>query len=200
MPFLAVIAAGVVARGLSSGFENWYGLRLIAGLGFLYAYRVQLRQEAWRFGLSGALAGVIGFVIWLAAAHWLLRASNMPAELLALDRAHRYEWLTLRVLGAVVVVPIVEELAFRGYLLRRLESIEFESVRYRDVRWPAIFVSSAIFGVVHGVMWLPGVLVGLLYSVLVRKTGRIGDAILAHLVTNALLATCVLWSGQWQLW
>ena len=59
---------------------------------------------------------------------------------------------------------------------------------------------SAIFGVVHGVMWLPGVLVGLLYSVLVRKTGRIGDAILAHLVTNALLATCVLWSGQWQLW
>jgi exosortase E/protease (VPEID-CTERM system) len=200
MPFLAVIAAGILARVLSSGFENWYGLRLIAGVVFLYAYRDRLLRQSWRFGAPAVLAGLMGFVIWLAAAHWVLPVRETPTALLALPPVSRLGWVIVRVLIAALLVPVVEELAFRGYLLRRIESVDFESVPYTAVRWPAIVVSAAIFGAAHGAMWLSGLLIGGLYGALIRKTGRIGDPIAAHAVTNALLAAYALWTREWQVW
>ena len=200
MPFLAVIAAGILARSLSSGFEPWYGIRLIACLVFLYAYRRQLLQETWRFGWRGIAAGILGFAIWMAAARWILVPASAPAGFLALGPVQRIAWLTIRAAIAVLIVPVVEELAFRGYLMRRVDAVDFESIRYRRVSWIAIAVSSLVFGVAHGIMWFPGILVGGLYGVVLRHTGRIGEAIAAHAVTNALLVGCVLWSDQWQLW
>jgi exosortase E/protease (VPEID-CTERM system) len=200
MPFLAVIAAGVLARTLSSGFEVWYGLRLIAGLVLLFIYRERLLQLAWGFSWRAAATGILGFGIWLIAAHWILAPAAVPQALLALAPLQRGSWVAIRVISAVMLVPVVEELAFRGYLLRRIVAADFESVRFSMVPWHALAVSSVIFGVSHGSMWIPGVLVGLLYAGVLCKTERFGEAVAAHAVTNGLLAGCVLWTGQWQLW
>jgi exosortase E/protease (VPEID-CTERM system) len=200
MPFLAVIAAGILARSLSSGFEVWYGLRLIAGLVLLIVYRERLLQLAWSFSWRALATGILGLAIWLVAAHWILVPAAEPPALLALSQLQRASWLLIRVISAVILVPIVEELAFRGYLLRRIVSADFESVRFSKVPWGALAVSSLIFGLSHGSMWIAGVLVGVLYGVLVCKTERFGEAVAAHAVTNGLLAGCVLWTGQWQLW
>ncbi len=76
----------------------------------------------------------------------------------------RAMWLVVRVAAAVITVPIAEELAFRGYLLRRIEAADFEAVRFRDVGATALILSAAVFGAEHGTLWLPGVIAGLAYA------------------------------------
>jgi CAAX prenyl protease-like protein len=100
----------------------------------------------------------------------------------------------------VATVPLAEELAYRGYLMRRLQSEGFERTPYAAVRWPALGISSLAFGVMHGAMWLPGTLAGVAYGLLARRSGGLGGSVLAHSLTNALLAACVLGLADWRLW
>jgi membrane protease YdiL (CAAX protease family) len=59
---------------------------------------------------------------------------------------------------------------------------------------------SAAFGAMHGALWLPGLLAGLSYGLLLIRTGKIGESVVAHATTNALLALYVVYFDQWQLW
>jgi len=97
-------------------------------------------------------------------------------------------------------VPIAEELAFRGFLLRRLVSADFESVAWRAFAWAPFLISSIAFGLLHGDRWLAGTIAGMIYALAMMRRGRIGEAAAAHAVTNALLAIYVLATGNWQLW
>jgi exosortase E/protease (VPEID-CTERM system) len=200
MPFLCILAAGMLSRSLSSGFETLYGLRLLAAAAALVWAWPRLGRLDWRFGWRGLGAGVAIFLIWIAAARLLTRPEAMPPALLALSAPARLAWIAIRVAAAVITVPLAEELAFRGYLLRRLISSDFESVRFRDVGATALLVSAAVFGAEHGALWLPGVVAGLVYGAVAMRTGRLGEAVTAHATTNALLAAYVLVAGQWQLW
>jgi CAAX prenyl protease-like protein len=114
--------------------------------------------------------------------------------------AARTLWIVCRVLAAVFTVPIAEELAYRGFLLRRLVSPRFESVPFSSARWPALVLSALAFGITHGGLWLPGIAAGLAYGALAMRTNKLGESIVAHGTTNALLAGYVLVFNQWQLW
>ena len=127
-------------------------------------------------------------------------AESMPAALAAAQPWQRTAWISVRTLAATVTVPISEELAFRGFLLRRLISQDFEAVSFRKFSWPAILISSALFGSLHGERWLAGTLAGLVYALVLVRRGRIGEAVAAHATTNLLIAVDVLGFGQWQLW
>jgi CAAX prenyl protease-like protein len=96
--------------------------------------------------------------------------------------------------------PIAEELAFRGFLLRRLISADFEAISLRTFTWFSFLASSLVFGLLHGGLWVAGVMAGALYALASRQRGRLGDAILAHATTNALLAVYVLTFQRWDLW
>ncbi len=84
--------------------------------------------------------------------------------------------------------------------MRRLVNADFESVAYPKVGWLALSVAAIAFGLAHGALWLPGIVAGLAYALLVVRRGRLGEAVAAHAVTNALIAVGVLQWGQWQLW
>ena len=103
-------------------------------------------------------------------------------------------------IGAAITVPIAEELAFRGYLLRRLASPDFSTVSFRAPGWFALLVSSLIFGLLHGRLWMPGTLAGILYAAAALRRERIGEAAVMHAVTNGLLSIWVLSTGDWHLW
>jgi CAAX prenyl protease-like protein len=109
-------------------------------------------------------------------------------------------WIASRIAGAVLIVPIAEELAYRGYLMRRLIKADFESVPFGAIRWPALVSTAIVFGFAHGVLWLPGIIAGLAYGLLLIRRGRLGEAVAAHAVSNGLIAICVLGGDQWQLW
>jgi exosortase E/protease (VPEID-CTERM system) len=201
MPLLAILAAGTVAHALSSDFEFLYVLRVIAGTWMLLRYRRTLAAAMnWSWSWRGIAVGAAVFVIWIIAAHFVAPPTDMPAKLAALPPAWRWAWVALRIVGSVLIVPIAEELAYRGFLMRRLVAAEFEAVPLRAVGSVALGISSVVFGAVHGSMWAAGVAAGLAYGMLAIRRDRLGEAVAAHLVSNALVAAAVLLGGQWQLW
>ena len=99
----------------------------------------------------------------------------------------------------IVNGPIVEELAFRGFLLRRIIARSFDEVSYEQWTWPAVLGSSLLFAAFHQ-QWLGGFVAGVLYAYAQKRRGLLSDAIVAHAVTNALIAAQVLIAGHWSLW
>lgn len=201
MPFLLVLAAGMLSGAASSGFEWFYVLRVASAAAALWYFRDRYRTLDWTAGWSSIVAGGLVFLLWIGLE--LLLPSTRTGEPLALAQASEWArilWFSVRIFGAVVTVPIAEELAFRGFLLRRLSSADFESVAWRGFSWAPFLISSIAFGLLHGERWLAGTVAGMIYALAMRRRGAIGQAVAAHAVTNALLAVYVLTTGNWQLW
>ncbi len=213
LPFLAILAAGLVAIAASDGFEWLYALRLFAALAVFYAYRRAYRRMDWRFSWLGPLAGVAVFVLWIALDHYLgketvgspatdsgIVLTSIAEGLARLSGPQRAAWIAVRMLAAVVTVPLAEELAFRGYIARILMSLKVESVALRDLSPLAVLGSSLIFGLLHGRMWPAGVLAGLVFALVAKARGRLGEAVAAHATANLLLAVWVIARGDYSLW
>ena len=200
LPFLAILAAGTLAHAASSGFEFLYPLRFIACGCMLWMYRSQLAALDWRCSWRGALAGVVVFAAWVGFARGTLAPAGMPAQLLRLPPGAVVAWIAVRAAAAIITVPIAEELAYRGFLMRRWQRAEFETLPFAQVRWPALALTAVVFGMSHGAMWPVGMLAGLVYGALALRTGRMGECVLAHATTNALLAAMVIGGGQWRYW
>jgi exosortase E/protease (VPEID-CTERM system) len=198
-PFAALLAAGMVSRAATGQFEWLYPIRICAVAAVLWFYRRSYARLDWSFGWLGAAAGAAVFALWIG----MDRMTAGGAAVSGLVPGHGIGWtiwLVLRVAGAAITVPIAEELAFRGYLLRRIDAADFESVSFARLSPIALAVSSVAFGLMHGSRWIAGSLAGLAYASVLRRRGRIGEAVAAHAVTNALLAVWVIARGQWSLW
>jgi len=108
-------------------------------------------------------------------------------------------WLAFRIIGAVITVPVAEELAFRGYLLRKLVSVRFEAVSYRHFTILSWVGSSVLFATLHD-HWFAGFAVGLIFALAAYLNDRLSDAVVAHATANGLLAIWVLATRNWSLW
>jgi exosortase E/protease (VPEID-CTERM system) len=202
VPFLAILAASFVSKAASGYFEWLYPLRFIAGAVGLWFFRAELRKLNWRFGWFAPLTGAAIFLVWITPALWVKAplASPLGTALAGLSVIARLTWIAFRVAAAALTVPIAEELAFRGYLARRLIDREFDAVPFSNLTILSIAVSSVIFGLLHGQHWMTGMLAGLAYAVVLKWRGRIGDAVVAHATSNLLLAAWVLLRGDWAQW
>ena len=202
MPFLTVLAAGMIARAASGGFEWLYPLRFIGAAAALWYFRKRYAQLEWKFDGMSVAVGIFVFALWVGLDRILsggaMRA--MPSALAAVSPPVRDTWIAIRVLAAVVTVPLAEELAFRGFLLRRLVAADFESVSMTKVHWIPLLASSVAFGLLHGGRWVVGTAAGVLYGLVQARRGRIGDAVAAHATTNLLLAAYVLLYQGWGYW
>jgi exosortase E/protease (VPEID-CTERM system) len=197
IPFLAILAAGFVSRSLSGQFETLYPLRLIAGLAALFHYRHKLVALDWHFSWRAPVVGALVFIIWMASLSLMVPSTSL--ELLsAQSTGGQIIGIASRVVATALVVPVAEELAYRGYLMRRLMGMNFEGVTYTSVRFSALAVSSAVFGLSHGSFWLPATFAGLAFGWIAIRRGSIGEAVVAHAIANALLAATGLATGRWQ--
>ena len=70
----------------------------------------------------------------------------------------------------------------------------------RAAGWFAVLVSSAFFGLMHGSRWIAGIITGLFYAILYRRTGNLSSPIVSHFVTNLLLTIYVLVFNDWSFW
>ncbi len=199
-PFASILVAGMVSSASSAGFEWLYPLRFLVAAGTLFYFRRMYRDLDWRVGWVGPFAGVAVFLIWMGLAKWSASPADSATEraLSSMPFAASFAWVTFRLLAATITVPIAEELAFRGFLLRRLVSEKFETVARQSFGLMPIVVSSVAFGLMHGNRWLAGTLAGVVYALAYRTRGRIGDAVAAHALTNLLLAATMLQSGTWR--
>jgi exosortase E/protease (VPEID-CTERM system) len=200
LPFLMILAAGMISTAMTGDFEWFYPLRVLAGgLALAFLWR-RYKDLNWRVGWLAPAFGIGVFLIWIGLDHFAVAPETMPASLAVTSPLVRILWLTSRVLGAIVIVPLAEELAFRGFLYRRLLSPDFDSVSFRRFSVLALVASSLIFGLLHGNRWFVGTVAGVFYGIALIRRGSIGDAVVAHATTNALLAIDVLAFHQWHLW
>ena len=104
-----------------------------------------------------------------------------------------------RLFGAALVVPVMEELFWRSFLLRYIVHTNFISVRIGTYTLSSLLIGSVLFGLEHNLV-LAGIMAGIAYSLLLYWTKSIYQCILAHGVTNLALGIYVLQTGYWQFW
>jgi exosortase E/protease (VPEID-CTERM system) len=205
-PLMALLAIILVTRAFSSGagFDWFYPVRVLGTAAVLWFFwRSRLTGFDWAGIWSGSAVaiGAAVFVVWLGL-EWALGFSEgppaLPAALAEMPAGMAAAWLIFRVLGSIITVPLAEELAFRGYALRRLVSPDFDKIPL-SFTWLSFLLSSILFGALHG-RWLAGTVAGMFYAWAMYRRGRVGDAIMAHATTNALIAADVLILGNWNLW
>lgn len=200
MPLLALLASSMLVAASSSGFNLLYPVNVIVTAGVLWHFRGRykplVRIPSWHAVAIGIAVGVIWLLIVpdnnSSGSKLATTLTNMPTWLSA-------GWITFRIIGSVFTVPIAEELAFRGYLLHRLVATDFEHIKPGSFTWLSFLLSSALFGLMHG-NWLAGTLAGAGFALALYRRGQLGDAIVAHMTSNALVAVAVLGAGQWELW
>lgn len=133
--------------------------------------------------------------------HWLFQnditgritTSIPPGELTPL-------MLALRTMRAALLVPILEELFWRGWLPRWLQNTDVDRVRLGQYTTFAFVATALLFGAEHGPFWEVGILAGLAYNWWMRRTRSLGDLILAHSVTNLALSLYVIGTRDWRFW
>ena len=202
LPLLSILAVGLITAAASSDFEWLYPMRFLAAAGVLWIFRRKYAEMDWKFSWFGPAIGVAVFALWIALDAFLNRAATdaIPQALAMSSVPIRTTWIVFRALAAIITVPIAEELVFRGYFIRRLISPVFEALPLNSFTWLSLGVSSIAFGLLHGNLWFAGIIAGLLYGYALIRNGSIGQAVIAHATTNALLAGYVLMFHKWHLW
>jgi exosortase E/protease (VPEID-CTERM system) len=199
VPVLTWIAVGLVTSMFGGHHDPFYVVRVCAAGGALWVYQRQIRQLYLPPTALSVLVGLLVGVVWVAIPHAENTDASKQALFTTLGRAGLIAWIIVRCIGSIVIVPLCEELAFRGYLARRLMRREFWEVPFGNLSWVGILGSAVVFGAVHE-RWVIGIFAGLLYAWLVRRSGRLTDGVVAHATSNALIAAWVLVSGDWQHW
>ncbi len=121
--------------------------------------------------------------------------SSLGAE--ALQNPWMLSWRTLR---AIVIVPVVEELFWRGWLMRWLINADFQKVPLGAYTPFSFWITAILFASEHGPYWDVGLITGLIYNAWMIRTKSVSSCILMHAVTNAVLSAYVISYAQWQYW
>ena len=104
-----------------------------------------------------------------------------------------------RIAGAVLVVPLMEELFWRSFLIRYIIDKNFDTVPMGTFTWASFLFTVVLFGFEHNYI-LAGIMAGIIYNLLLYKTRSLAHCVLAHAVTNLALAIYVVSTGKWQFW
>ena len=213
MPFVAFMAV-LALRGMAPADGSWgfdvrwlYGLNLVVVGGMLLAWRREYGELAWqnRPTLAEAawavVVGLVVFALWIRLDAPWMQIGEPTAGFVPVDSQGRLELalIAMRLLGATLLVPVMEELFWRSFLMRWLQAPVFEGVDPRQVGVKAVVLSTFVFMLAHP-LWLAAIIAGLAYALLYRRSGKLWTAVIAHAVTNGALGLWVVQTRQWQFW
>ncbi|MFN3890311.1 MAG: exosortase E/protease, VPEID-CTERM system [Beijerinckiaceae bacterium] len=200
LPVSTLIGVSLIT-GLFTGNVNWlYPIPAVAAAFMLWRTRAHLAGQFQDVSLLAIVTGVIVYALWIVLVPEEPEASRtLSRALLGAPAWLAGVWLFFRIAGSVIVVPLAEEMAFRGFLQ------SFAAQRLAAYMTPplaatgALAIASIMFGVFHANM-LAGAVAGLAYGLIYLNRRRLGDAIVAHAVTNLLIAIYALLLEKWSYW
>lgn len=199
-----------------SFYPTLYSIACLAAFAaMVFVLPVYFKRVPFRVSFLAVALGVIGVVLWVGI--WWLnkefgfgntasRAAFNPLEELKDTPTWMWTFLGIRLLGMVIVVPVVEEFFLRGFLMRYCEDIDWDEIPIGEATWRgwAGILAYAAFShveVVAALVWFGMV------TWMYLKTKNIWDCVVTHAITNGLLAAFVLWTGfsnptaaTWALW
>jgi len=212
LPFVAFMAL-LALRGMAPADGSWgvdtrwlYATNLVVAgmLALWWREYGELARQNWPDLPECLLAVGVGlgvFVLWIHLDAPWMQIGEPTAAFVPVDAAGQLLWplIVVRWLGAALLVPVMEELFWRSFLMRWVQSPVFEGVDPRRTGFKAVLLSTFVFMLAHP-LWLAAIVAGVAYALLYRSTGRLWTAVIAHAVTNGALGIWVVASGQWQFW
>lgn len=213
IPYVVPMAAFMLllVAGEHLGLGPWeYPLRVVLLTAVLLVFSrrvIDLRVSHW---IGSTLVGAGVFAIWIAPDvlwpgyrdSWIFQnaltgtvTSSVPPEYRDMQSV-----LWSRAARAVILVPIIEELFWRAWLMRWLIDPDFLKVPLGAFTPLAFGITAVLFASEHGAYWEVGLAAGVIYNWWMIRTRSLGDCILAHAITNGLLSAHVVFNEQWQYW
>lgn len=208
-PFLAFVGIMAIERAISLPAQWLYPIRFLivaALVGALSWPYLSFRPSA---PLASIGIGIAVFVIWVGPDllfgyrhHWLFENAftGSAASSLAPGLKSNLGFILLRSVSSAALIPILEELFWRGWMMRWLIDSNFVKVPLGKYAPSAFWIVAVLFASEHGSYWEVGLVAGIIYNWWLVRTRNLADCILAHGVTNAALSVYVVASGQWQYW
>ena len=187
--------------------ERWlYPVKAgLVALALVFLWRHYTELKPWRLSLSHfALSIFVGLVVWVLwinlDAGWMLIGE--PGEgFKPVDGNGKLDpvLIAFRIMGAALVVPIMEELFWRSFIQRWIHRPDFIALDPAQIGMRALLIASALFAIEHH-QWFAGLIAGLAYGGLYIYTRNLWAPIVAHAVTNGILGVYVVITERWQFW
>ncbi len=207
LPFVLFLLLTEPARFFPSLVPLLYISKTILVGGLLWFWRdrykddfsVALSLGEWLFAIG---CGLLVLVIWIAPEQYFYKlgdGAGFNPYILANSQAGAIGLLAIRLIGASVVVPIMEELFWRSFLMRYLVTHDFRAVPVGTFTWLSFLAVAILFGLEHDRI-LVGIIAGLLYGLLLIRQKNLKGVIVAHGVTNLGLGIYVVSTGNWTFW
>lgn len=212
IPFVAPMAVFIGLLAISGLLEKWLpsakywiypAQTIICGglvLYFWRAYPMERPRQLW----FGIVIGVCVFVLWIspqAFFHFAPRTDGFNPSIFADQPGAYWATVSLRFLRLVLVVPLVEEIFWRAFLLRFLINEDFEKVPLGAFSWLSFAVVVLAFGFSHLAADRPAAFVtGALYNLVMYRTKSLATCVVTHALTNLLLGLWIMKTGQWGFW
>jgi CAAX prenyl protease-like protein len=207
--FIAFIALDGVLKDMATSIGMdarwWYGVRVLVVtllLAWFWRSYDELHSIAGVKATDWFLAigvGLLVFLLWINLDFAPLAFTGSegfdPRVSGTIDWGHA----VVRLAGAALVVPVLEELFWRSFVMRWIRRPEFLKVAPAEVGIKALAISSVLFALEHH-LWFAGLLAGLAYGWLYMRSGNLWVPTLSHAVTNGVLGAWVLYTGNWQFW
>jgi CAAX prenyl protease-like protein len=147
------------------------------------------------------ITGVVVFLLWITM-DWPFATFGTPRGFnptLSDNRLVTALLIVSRLAGTAIIVPVMEELFWRSFLLRYIIHHDFKRIPIGRFSWHSFVIATILFGLEHN-LYLAGMMAGAAYTLLLYRTRSIVHCVLAHAVTNGALGIYVLSTGQWHFW
>ena len=221
-PFALFLIIGSAQGNYFPGSEYWlYAAKTVMSAALLYYWRGLITEMRWSFSVSGVVAGIaiaalwIGLdgvipsldTIWYAARKLATGQAAPPAtedviwdpvRFFAGQPALGWGFVAVRVFGRSLVVPAMEEVFYRSFFYRYIANPKFLEMPIGVWHSVAFLVTCAAFSFSHPGQWLAALICAATYQWLVIRHKRLGDAMLAHGVTNLIISVWAISTGQWK--
>lgn len=176
---------------------------IVCGGLLLWFWRHYDWEKKWRV-FAGLFAGLVVLAIWISP-QWLFgaapRTEGFNPDTFADNPSAWWPTAALRFLRLVVVVPLLEEVFWRGFLMRYLIKEDFTKVPFGEYTPVSFAVTTLMFGLAHyGPDFLPAIATCLIYNLVAVKTKNLACCVIAHAVTNLGLGIYIMQTRQWGFW
>ncbi len=202
-PFIAFLVLTYAGTLIPHGTYMFYPIKTLVVASLLFFYRKHYTEISLRFSWLGIVAGIVVFILWIAPENLYPGFTQIGSSEFN-PYTYGTGWLAyvligFRLAGAVLLVPVLEELFWRSWALRWLIDDDFQTIPLGTFTWFSFGVVVVGFGFEHH-RWLAGLLAGVAYNGLLYAKKDLGACIQAHAVTNLLLGLYVLMTQQWSFW
>ncbi|PYI91593.1 MAG: CAAX prenyl protease-related protein [Verrucomicrobia bacterium] len=167
---------------------------------FRREYELRAPRKVW----FAIVVGTVVFVVWIAPQQFLgfaPRLTGFDPDVFSGRPAVYWGTVALRFARLVVVVPLVEEIFWRGFLLRYLINERFTTIATGTFSWVSFALVTFGFGFAHSrADWIPALICGALYNLVAYRTRSLASCVVAHALTNLLLGLWIMQTRQWGFW